>query len=95
MFSWLVRSLSVSHSVHGGSGAGGTGGFSGGSAVKDPPARAGDPRGVGSPRVGKIPWRRTWQPAPVVFPRKSHGQGSLAGCSPWVRRVRLDSETKP
>ena len=30
-----------------------------------------------------------------VFPRKSHGQGSLLGCSPWGRRVRLDSETKP
>ena len=61
----LVRSLAVSHSVHGGSGASGTGGFSGGMAVKDPPARAGDSRGAGSPQVGKTPWRRTWQPAPV------------------------------
>jgi len=35
------------------------------------------------PRVGKIPWRRAWQPAPVFLPGESHGQRSLAGCSPW------------
>ena len=34
-------------------------------------------------RVRKIPWRRKWQPAPVFLPRKSHGQRSLAGYSPW------------
>ena len=34
------------------------------------------------PWVGKIPWRRAWQPAPVFLPGKSHGQRSLAGCSP-------------
>ena len=28
-------------------------------------------------------WRRQWQPTPVLFPGKSHGQRSLAGCSPW------------
>ena len=33
--------------------------------------------------VGKIPWRRAWQPTLVVLPRKSLGQRSLAGCSPW------------
>ena len=27
--------------------------------------------------------RRRWHPTPVVLPGKSHGQGSLAGCSPW------------
>ena len=26
------------------------------------------------PWVGKISWRREWQPTPVVFPGKSHGQ---------------------
>ena len=26
------------------------------------------------PWVGKIPWRRKWQPTPVFLPRKSHGQ---------------------
>ena len=32
--------------------------------------------------VGKIPWRRKWQPTPVFLPGKSHGQKSLAGYSP-------------
>ena len=35
------------------------------------------------PWVGKIPWRRKWQPTPVFLPGESHGQRSLAGCSPW------------
>ena len=39
------------------------------------------------PWVGKIPWRRLWQPAPVFLPGESHGEGSLAGCSPRVSRV--------
>ena len=34
------------------------------------------------PWIGKIPWRRKWQPASVVLPGKSHGQRSLAGYSP-------------
>ena len=38
------------------------------------------------PWVGKIPWRRKWQPAPVFLPEKSHGQRSLAGYSPWGRK---------
>ena len=36
-----------------------------------------------SPWVGKIPWRREWQPTPVFVPVKSHGWRSLAGYSPW------------
>ena len=35
------------------------------------------------PWVGKIPWRRKWQPTPLFLPGKSHGQRILAGCSPW------------
>ena len=27
--------------------------------------------------------RRQWHPTPVLLPGKSHGQGSLVGCSPW------------
>ena len=27
--------------------------------------------------------RRQWHPIPVLLPGKSHGQGSLVGCSPW------------
>ena len=34
------------------------------------------------PCVGKIPWRRAWQPTPVLLPGKSHGQRRLAGYSP-------------
>ena len=35
------------------------------------------------PQVGKISWRRAWQPTPVFLPGKSHGQRNLAGYSPW------------
>ena len=31
----------------------------------------------------KIPWKRKWQPTPVLLPGKSHGQRSLVGYSPW------------
>ena len=31
------------------------------------------------PWVGKIPYRRKWQPPPVFLPGESHGQRSLAG----------------
>ena len=34
------------------------------------------------PWVGKILWRRAWQPTPVFLPGESHGQKSLAGYSP-------------
>ena len=33
-----------------------------------------------------IPWRRKWQPTPVLLPGKSHGQRSLVGYSPWGRK---------
>ena len=46
------------------------------------------------PWVGKIPWRRKWQPSPVFLPGKSHGQRSLAGYSPWDLRVGHDLVTK-
>jgi len=40
--------------------------------------------------VGKIPWRRAWQPTPVFLPGESYGQRSLAGYSPWgCREVRV------
>ena len=34
------------------------------------------------PCVGKIPWRRKWQPTPVFLPGEPHGQSSLIGYSP-------------
>jgi len=36
-----------------------------------------------NPWIGKIPWRRKWQPTPVFLPEKFHGQRSLVGCIPW------------
>jgi len=32
--------------------------------------------------VGKIPWRREWQPTPIFLPREFHGQRNLVGYSP-------------
>ena len=37
-------------------------------------------------QVGKIPWRRKWQPTPVFLPGESHGQRSLVCYSPWGRK---------
>ena len=39
-----------------------------------------------SPWVGKILWRRKWQPTPVFLPGKSRGQSSLVGYSLWGRK---------
>ena len=36
-----------------------------------------------NPWVGKIPWRRKWQPTPVLLPGKFHGWRNLVGYSPW------------
>ena len=38
------------------------------------------------PWVGKIPWRRAWQPTPEFLLGESPGQRSLAGYSPWGHR---------
>ena len=35
------------------------------------------------PLIGKILWRRKWQPTPVFLPGESHGQRSLVGYSSW------------
>ena len=50
--------------------------------VRNPPANAGEVSGQFNPWVGKIPWRRAWQPAPVSLSGESHWQRSLAGSSP-------------
>ena len=54
------------------------------------PANAEDKRLGFEPWVGKIPWRRKWQPTPVFLPEKFHGQRSVAGYSSWGCRVRYD-----
>ena len=38
------------------------------------------------PWVGKIPWRRKWEPTPVLSPGKFHRLRSLVGYSPWGRK---------
>ena len=47
--------------------------------VKNPLANAGDKIHGFDPWIGKIPWRRAWQPTPVFLPGESHGQRSLVG----------------
>ena len=48
--------------------------------VKNPPAMR---RPGFDPWVGKISWRRAWQPTPVFMAGESHEQKSLQGYSPW------------
>ena len=65
-------------------------GFPGGSVVKNLQSVCPCRRHGFHPWVGKIPWRRKWQPTPVLLPGKSHEQRSLAGYSPWGLRVGHD-----
>ena len=56
---------------------------------KESTCNAGAAGGVGSiPGLGRLPWRREWQPTPVFLPGESHGQRSLAGYSPWGHESR-------
>ena len=54
---------------------------------------AGDPPGF-DPWVGKIPWRRKWQPAPVFLPGESHGPRSLVGYCPWDHKESDTTERR-
>ena len=55
--------------------------------VKNPPAQFKRFKRHGfNPWVGKIPWRRKWQPTPVFLSGKSCGQRSLVGYRPWVAK---------
>ena len=45
--------------------------------IKNPPASAGDKRHEYDAMVRKIPWRRAWQPTPVLLP----------GESPWTEET--------
>ena len=58
-------------------------GFPGGTRGKEPACQCRRCKRHGfDPWVGKIPWRRAWQPTPVFLPGESHGQRSLVGYSP-------------
>jgi len=52
--------------------------------VKNPLANAGEKkRHEFDLWVGKIPWKRAWQPTPVFLPGETHRLRSLVGYSPW------------
>ena len=55
-------------------------GFPGGSEHKESACYMGDLGLI--PGLGRSPWRRERQPAPVFLPGESHGPRSLAGYSP-------------
>ena len=58
-------------------------GFPDGTSAKEPACQSRRCKRRGfDPWVGKIPWRRAWQPTPVFLPWKSHGQRSLGGYDP-------------
>ena len=58
-------------------------GFPGGSVVKNVPAM----REMWVQSLGQEdPLERDSQPTPIFLPGESHGQRSLAGCSPWDRK---------
>jgi len=66
-------------------------GFPGGSVVKSVPASR---RRRLYPCIGKIAWRRKWQPIPGFLPGKLYGQRSLVGYNPWAhKRVIYDLVT--
>ena len=51
--------------------------------VKNPPCQCRrHKRCLFNPRVGRIPWRRAWQPTPAFLPGESHRQRSQVGYGP-------------
>ena len=77
------------------------GGFPGGSSGKDLPTNSGTTREMGLiPGSERSPGRKDPLEKEMAthsrfLPGKSHGQRSLAGCSPWSHKiVRHDSVTK-
>ena len=71
-------------------------GFSGGFSSTESACQCrGRKRGRFDPCVGKIPWKRTWQPTPVFLPGESHGQRSRAAYTvhgvaksrTWLKRL--------
>ena len=68
-----------------------TRGFPGGSAVRIP-CNTRAPPAVQQTQVQSLgqedPWRKKWQPTPVLFPGEFYGQRSLAGYSPRGRKCQ-------
>ena len=62
-------------------------GFPGGASGKEPTCQGRRRKRSGfDPWVGKIPWRRVWQLAPVFLVGVSRGQRSLVSYSPNCRK---------
>ena len=62
-------------------------GFPGGSSSKESACQFRRCRRCGFDRwVGKIPWRRTWQPTPVFLLGKFHGQSNLVATTMGLQR---------
>ena len=69
-------------------------GFPGGASGKEPTCQCRRYKRLGfDPWVGKIPWRRTWQPTPVFLPGESYGQSSPQGCTELDMTERLNSSS--
>ena len=69
-------------------------GFSGGASDKELTCQCRRHKTCGfNPWVGKIPWRRAWQPTSVFLPGDTHGLRSLVGYSPWGCKVGHDWAT--
>ena len=75
-------------------------GFPGGACGKKPACQCRRRKRCGfDPWVGKIPWRRAWQPTPVFLPGESHGQRSLVSYKSielwksqiWLRRLSMQA----
>ena len=83
-----------------GSGFQTTKGFPGGTSVKEPSSQCRRHKKWGfSPGSERFPWRRAWQPTPVVFAGESQEQRSLAGSghnwSDLAQHIALSSDMIP
>ena len=75
-------------------------GFPGGTDGKGPACKCGRCKRCGFHSwVGKIPWRRTWQPTPGFLPGDCHGQRSLQAmvhrvAQSWTRLKQLSTHAQ-
>ena len=76
--------------------------FPGSTVVKNSPVNSEDVSEICGfdPGTRKILWNRKWQPTPVFFPEKFHGERSLGGYRLWVckdttERARTHAHTHP
>ena len=87
----LVKSFGTGEGYRIGNHTEGELGFPGSARGKEPASQCRwHKRGGFDPWVGKIPWKKAWQPTPVFLPGEFHGQGSLVDYSPCSRRIGHD-----